>query len=152
MQPFAKILVPVDFSEHSAEALRTAVALGRSYGAALTLVHVFDPAAYAVPQEFALFTPMQLERLTREFEDQLAATKSEALKLGAARVETRLLSGTPAFRIADFAKDAGADLIVMGTHGRTGVRHLFLGSVAERVVRAAPCAVLTVKARKTEAE
>jgi universal stress protein A len=152
MKPFDKILVPVDFSEHSAEALRTAVALGQSYGSTLTLVHVYDPAAYAVPQEFALFTPMQVERLTREFEDQLTATKDEALKLGAAHVETRLLTGTPAFRIADFAKDAGIDLIVMGTHGRTGARHLFLGSVAERVVRTAPCAVMTVKAASTKAK
>jgi len=146
MKPFNKILVPVDFSEHSAEALRTAVALARSYGATLTLLHVYDLAPYALPQGYALFTSVEVERLTREFEVQLASTKDEALKLGAERVDTRLLSGTPAFRIADFAKDAGIDLIVMGTHGRTGARHLFIGSIAERVVRTAPCAVLTVKA------
>lgn len=150
MKPFERILVPVDFSEHSTEAVRTAVALSRSYGATLTLVHVYDPSAYALPEDFVLLTGPQLDRLTLQFEQELAAMKDAALELGAERVSTRLLQGRPAARIVEFAKDTDIDLIVLGTHGRTGSRHLLLGSIAERVVRTAPCAVLTVKAPKTE--
>jgi universal stress protein A len=70
--------------------------------------------------------------------------------LGAARVETRLLQGFAAGEIVAYAKDTHSDLIVMGTHGRSGPKHLLLGSVAERVVRTAACPVLTVRARTTE--
>lgn len=150
MKPFSRILTPVDFSEHSREAVRTAAALSRSYGATLTLIHVYDPSAYALPEDFVLLTPPQLDRLTLEFEQQLAAAKEEALELGAELADTRLLQGKTATRIVEFAKDTKVDLIVLGTRGRTGPRHLLLGSIAERVVRTSPCAVLTVKASKTE--
>jgi nucleotide-binding universal stress UspA family protein len=152
MKPFQRILVPVDFSVHSTEAMRRAAALSRSYGATLTLVHVFDPSAYALPEDFIVFAAPQLDRLTLQFEQQLDAMKDAALKLGVESVSTHLLRGTPAARIVKFAKDTDIDLIVMGTRGRTGARHLLLGSIAERVVRTAPCAVLTVKAALTETE
>lgn len=144
MQPFQKILVPVDFSDHSAEAVRTAADLSRRYDAPLTIVHVFDPVVYALPEAYVLFTPEQLDKLTSALEAQLAEVKQMATEAGAARVETRLLHGLVGTKIMELA--ASSDLIVMGTRGRTGLGHLLLGSVAERVVRLAPCAVLTVKA------
>lgn len=146
MQPFEKILVPVDFSEHSAQALRTAADLSRRYDAQLTLIHVFDPVIYSLPEAYVLFTPEQLDKVVGTLEAELAAAKQIAVEGGAARVETRLLHGFVATQILELAASSKVDLIVMGTRGRTGLSHLLLGSVAERVVRLAPCAVLTVKA------
>jgi nucleotide-binding universal stress UspA family protein len=93
-----------------------------------------------------LLTPSQFERLIRELEQYLEASKQEALALGAANVDSQLLQGFAAGEIVAYAKDRHSDLIVIGTHGRTGPKHLLLGSVAERVVRTAQCPVLTVKA------
>lgn len=146
MQRFEKILVPADFSEHSAEAVRTAADLSRVYDAPLTIIHVFDPAIYALPEAYVLFTPEQLDKVVGALESQLAGFKQLATDGGAVQVETRLLHGFVASQIIEVAGTSGASLIVMGTRGRTGLSHLLLGSVAERVVRLAPCAVLTVKA------
>lgn len=146
MQPFKKILVPVDFSDHSAEAVRTASDLSRRYDAPLTIVHVFDPVVYALPEAYVLFTAEQLDKLVSALEAQLADVKKMAAESGAVRVETRLLHGLVGTKILELVGGSGMDLIVMGTRGRTGLSHLLLGSVAERVVRLAPCAVLTVKA------
>jgi nucleotide-binding universal stress UspA family protein len=136
----------VDFSVHSAPAIEAAVDLSRRYDGLMTLVHVYDPVAYALPEGYVLFTPSQFERLISALEQQLEATKKTAVELGALRVDTRLLQGFPAGEITDYAARTGSDLIVMGTHGRGAFKHLLLGSVAERVVRTAPCPVLTVKA------
>jgi nucleotide-binding universal stress UspA family protein len=146
MPPFDKILVPADFSEHSAEAVRTAADLSRRYDAPLTVVHVFDPVIYALPEAYVLFTPEQLDKIVDALEARLADVKQLAADGGAVHVETRLLHGAVAAQIIELAGSSGASLIVMGTRGRTGLSHLLLGSVAERVVRLAPCAVLTVKA------
>jgi universal stress protein A len=146
MKPFERILVPVDFSEHSKEALRTAVGMARLNEGSITLVHVYEPAVYALPDGNILLTPAQFERLIRELEQYLEASKQEAMKLGAASVDSHLLQVFAAGEIVAYAKAANSDLIVMGTHGRTGPKHLLLGSVAERVIRAAHCPVLTIKA------
>lgn len=150
MKPFERIVVAVDFSEHSREALRTAVDLARRYQSSLTIVHVYEPAVYALPDGSVLFTPAQFDRLIGELERYLETSKEEATNLGAASVGTRLLQGFAAGEIVAFGKDTNSDLIVMGTHGRSGAKHLFLGSVAERVIRTAPCPVLTVRARTPE--
>jgi nucleotide-binding universal stress UspA family protein len=142
---YKKILIPVDFSPHSAEATRVGVDLAKRFGASLTLAHVYDPLAYAVPDGFVLLPPPELEKLFDAFRTQLASSERLALDAGAPRVETKLLQGFVAGQIAEFASRGEFDLIVMGTHGRTGMQHLFLGSVAERVVRLATCPVLTVK-------
>jgi nucleotide-binding universal stress UspA family protein len=144
MRPFTKILVPVDFSPHSAEAIRYAGEFSRRYEADVTLVHVFQPVSYLVPDGFVLFTPTQFNELTTEFEKQLAGAKDAALSAGATRVETKLLQGAPFEEIVDLAREGNFDLIVMGTHGRTGLKRAAIGSVAERVVRKAPCPVLVV--------
>lgn len=159
MKPFQKILVPVDFSEHSERALRTAVMLARGAGASLTLVHVYDPIALAVPQGYELLGEAQVRGLLDELQRNLAQQKKLALAeastdpVGAhpLLVETRLLHGFVATEICQLAEERGFDLIVMGTHGRRGLRHALLGSVAERVVRMAPCAVLTVRMPKADA-
>lgn len=150
-QQFEKILVPVDFAEHSAEAVRRAADLAQHYSASLTLVYVYEPADYALPEGYVLYTPEQIGRMTQEFEQRLAATQREVQSVGVGRVTTKLLTGSAATEIVDFARDGGFDLIVMGTHGRKGLTHFLMGSVAERVVRLAPCPVMTVKASKSAA-
>jgi len=150
MQPVKKILVPVDFSAHSQEAVRAAADLSQRYDASVTIVHVFEPVAYPLPEGYALYTPQQLANLANEFEKLLVTAKRDAEAAGARRVDTRGLQGIAASEIVDFAQAHDIDMIVMGTRGRTGVRHVLLGSVAERVLRKASCPVLAVKAPETE--
>jgi nucleotide-binding universal stress UspA family protein len=150
MKPFRKILVPVDFSEHSARAVRTAAQLARSNDGSLDLLYVYDPVAYPLPEGYVLFTPEQLERLFAEIQQRLGEMKTLALAEGAPRVETHLRQGITDADICQLARTGSFDLIVMGTHGRRGLSHALLGSVAGRVLRAAPCPVLTVRAEPAE--
>jgi universal stress protein A len=146
---FKKILVPVDFSEASTLALDTAVALAKDYDAWLTIVHVYEPLAIAVPEGYQLFSEDQLNKLFEEFQRELAGQRQRAEGAGAQHVDTELLHGFAVSEIQNIAQQCGFDLIVMGTHGRRGLSHALLGSVAERVVRLAPCPVLTVRAPRT---
>ena len=146
MTPFDRILVPIDFSPHSDEAIRYAADLSRRYGAPVTLCHVYHPVAYPLPEGFVLFSPEQLTGLLSEFRDLLAKAKLQAESVGALAVGTALLQGVVYDEVVRFADAEGFDLIVMGTHGRTGLKHALLGSVTEKVVRTAHCPVLTVHA------
>lgn len=142
---FQKLLAPVDFSAHSVEATRVAADLARRFDASLTLIHVNDPMTYALPDGFVMVPPTAIEKLYQALNSQLDGARRQALEAGAPRVETKLLDGFVAGEIVQFAERGAFDLIVMGTHGRTGMTHLVLGSIAERVVRLSPCPVLTVK-------
>ena len=148
MKPITKILVPIDFSEASKEAIRTGAELSRRFGASLTLVHVQEPINLIVPDGYAFFVPGQHEQIHAELEKALAAEKQVAEAVGVAQTQTRLIDGIASFSIVELARKEGFELIVMGTHGRTGLKHVLLGSVAERVLRTASCPVLTVKAQE----
>src|SRR5690606_33682191 len=143
-------LVPVDFSAHSLRALHYAAELSKTYGAPLTLVHAYQTLNYALPEGYVFYSPEQLGELTSALEKQMAQSKSVAESAGASSVETKTLMGAAFSEILRVAEEESFDLIVMGTHGRTGLSHTFLGSVAERVVRQAPCPVLTVRASKAD--
>jgi len=154
MQQFEKILVPVDFAAHSVEAVKRAADIALHYSASLTLVYVYEPLDYAVaasvlpgalPEGYPSFTAEQLRDMTSVYEERLRATEQDVEALGVSRVSTQLLQGPAAPEIVDFAKANGFDLIVMGTHGRTGLEHMLMGSVAERVLRTAHGPVLIVK-------
>jgi nucleotide-binding universal stress UspA family protein len=145
-RPFHKILVPVDFSEHSQLAVQTAADFSHDYLAPMTLVHVYLPEAYALPGGFVFMSEHQVDRAFEELQKYLAAQKRAAEDAGALEVRTRVMTGAPAGEVCELAEDEEFDLIVMGTHGRSGLSHLLLGSTAERVVRYAPCPVLTVHA------
>lgn len=145
MTPFTKILVPTDFSEGAQAAVRLASDLSCRFAAPLTLAYVFERADYPLPNGYVVFSPQQVEGMVTEFQQRLAQERRAALDAGANSVATRLLHGWAPGEITQFAKDGGFDLIVMGTHGRSGLQHLVVGSVAERVVRTAPCPVLTVR-------
>jgi nucleotide-binding universal stress UspA family protein len=148
MTPFKKILVPTDFSKHSAEAVALAADLSRRYEANVTLAYVYEPVTYALPEGHLMQSAPQVEELREVFEQRLVEAEADARAAGALGVTGKLLTGPVAAEITEFAQVEGFDLIVMGTHGRTGLRHLMLGSVAEKVVRTAPCAVLTVRVRE----
>jgi nucleotide-binding universal stress UspA family protein len=145
MNRFQKIVVPIDFSAHSLEATRVAADLARRFGASLTLIHVYDPLIFALPDGLAWVPESTIAKLFEAFRTELDSARKLALEAGAPRVATQLLEGAVAVGIVDFAQGGAFDLIVMGTHGRTGMSRLFIGSTAERVVRLAHCPVLTVK-------
>jgi nucleotide-binding universal stress UspA family protein len=144
---FRKILCPVDFSDSARDALAMAAKLGADAGVEITLVHVWQSPMYAQSSEIMLQNEL-LAKIVEECEHGLAAWKVELERLGARRVSTKLLGGVPWDRIVqELTSDPSYDLVVIGTHGRTGLKHVLLGSVAERVVRHAPCPVLVVRRR-----
>jgi nucleotide-binding universal stress UspA family protein len=138
MLPIRTILHPTDFSVHSQYAWEMACALARDYGARLLLVHVEAPAP--VFPELGAIPPVPVDR--RALEAELAEIKPTDSSLAVSR---SLLFGDEPSIINRFAKQNSVDLIVMGTHGRTGLGRLVMGSVAESVLREAPCPVLTIK-------
>lgn len=137
---FNKILVPLDFSASSEPALGVARDLARAFAGTLILLHVREPLSESDGQR-----PRELPDTDSDFDLRLEAIKLDLEREGGVTVLTRCLSGPAAAVIIELAEREGADLIVMGTHGRTGLRHLIMGSVAERVVRRAACPVLTLK-------
>jgi nucleotide-binding universal stress UspA family protein len=148
---FTRILVPTDFSAMSDAALEYARALAKRFGASLHLLHVIeDPLAYGgFSGEMYLEEPSPTLRATlvEEAEKKLGARlrPEDRRRLHAT---TEVTFGAGPKTITDFASSRGIDLIVMGTHGRTGLAHAVMGSVAERVVRTAPCPVLTIRVDK----
>ena len=141
---FRRILCPVDWSDASAGALQAASALAKRFDAGLTLLHVDVVPGSAIP-EALLETPREVATDLAAAPDRpLLDWKARAERLGAPRVEVSRSVGTPGLEIVALARRDAYDLIVVGTHGRTGLGHLVLGSVAEEVVRHAPCPVLTV--------
>jgi nucleotide-binding universal stress UspA family protein len=141
------VLVATDFSEPSNAALDYGRELARTFGATLRVVHVIEnvfATAVGVEGYFANLPELQYE-IEESARKQLAAviTDEDRRELNAEPV--LLTSSTPALSIVSFAKETAADLLVMGTHGRGGLAHALMGSVAERVVRMAPCPVLTVR-------
>ncbi len=146
-----KILVPTDFSEPSNEALQTAVGFARVFGAGIELVHVFVEPAYVLPPPVEMATfPFDMTQVLMRLETALEAQRDRVREAGIP-VEMTTLQGRAAPEIVAHAKKVGADLIVMGTHGRSGFQHALLGSVAERVVHHSPCPVLVVPARERAA-
>ena len=146
MKPIKKILVPVDFSMHTAQAVQFAADLSRRYEAPLELLHVLEPTVYALPAAYVLPTPEQSTHIMEGLRTQLSSTELDAVRAGAWSVSSTLVQGSPIGEILRIAKEAQFDLIVMGTHGRTGIKHVLLGSVAENVARTASCPVLIVRA------
>ena len=153
MPTINRILAPTDFSEDSANALEYAEDLARKYGAELILLHIdqiITPIAIG-PAPGAGYDPTAIEAVGRVADEQRAIAQrelekmTERLKATGLKVRGVLKIGTPFLEIVTTAKSEAADLIVMGTHGRTGIAHILMGSVAERVVRKAPCPVLTVR-------
>jgi nucleotide-binding universal stress UspA family protein len=142
------VLVPIDFSPSARAALEYGTFLAGKFGAELDVLHVWEPPGYVGPDALALLPVSQgpsgwdqtRTDVTREVEHFLAKAAAKPSQL-AVLVE----AGEPSDTILRVAKDGGSDLIVMGTHGRTGLSRLLIGSVAEAVLRRSTCPVLTVR-------
>lgn len=141
MVTLERILVPHDFSETSAAAVRYAVSLARTFGAELHFLYVDAGAQLSMDAAFPIGLDGALEAAARDRLLRILSPAEHAVLQPRFVVRT----GVPAAEIGRYASDAGADLIVMGTHGRGALAHALLGSVAEQVVRTAPCPVLTVR-------
>jgi nucleotide-binding universal stress UspA family protein len=147
--PITHILVPTDFSESSSHALDYAITFARALQARLTVLHVVElfPLGSAevmtIPEAYIEDLKTEADRTMQSYLARITATGLTG--------DAVVVHGTPFQEIMDVAKAQHVDLIVMGTHGRTGLPHLLLGSVAERVVRLAPCPVLVVRMPATTA-
>jgi nucleotide-binding universal stress UspA family protein len=149
-----KILVPVDFSEGAEPAIALAATMARKFGASVELLHIWQPPPL-IPLPVVVVPsspesqPINLEELARSTAGaQMTDLAARLRDQGVADVQTRVGVGTPAHEIVELAELGHFDLIVMGTHGRSGFAHAMLGSVAEKVVRRAKCPVLTVRSKK----
>ena len=142
-----RILVPTDFTDPSNEALETAIELARGSGAMLDLVHVAVEAAYPLPPPIDVATlPLDMDRVL-DRSDQGLAAEEKRVRAAGLTCETTTLVGRADTEIVNRARGTHADLIVMGTHGRSGLAHALFGSNVDRVVQHAPCPVLIVPKR-----
>jgi nucleotide-binding universal stress UspA family protein len=142
---FHQILAPTDFSEASKQAVTHAYGLAQTFGAKLLLLHVVEVPVYPVEaflpsaQGSTLFDDLKRQAHI-DLARLLPKTQDDTVE-----VNYQVVAGTPSYKIIEVAGTEKVDLIVMATHGRTGLSHLVMGSVAERVVRMAPCPVLTIR-------
>src|SRR2546427_8770487 len=138
------VLVPIDFSTTADRALEYAMALAQHLQARLTLLHVLDMTPVTMDEMTPGMTATFLETQETEAQHLLQASLERVQRAGL-QGDSLLVQGTPTQTIVDTAGEQQGDLIIMGTHGRTGLGHVFLGSVAEHVVRQGPCPVLVVR-------
>jgi nucleotide-binding universal stress UspA family protein len=140
-----KILVPIDFSDYSKSALKYAVNLSKNFNAEMILIYVVEPVIY--PPDFSM-GQIAIPSVNTEWDER---AKQELDKLAKAEipsgvaVKTLIKTGKPFIEIIETAGELDIDLIIIATHGRTGVEHILFGSTAEKVVRKAPCPVLTLR-------
>lgn len=148
MVPFKRILVPVDFSDCAIVALNYALRLAGSFAAQVDVLHVWEQPYYVGP-DVMLYIPggdgqSLVDYARAQAENELESVLASAENESKVKLTRRLATGRPHRKIIEIAELEGFDLIVMGTHGRTGLSHLILGSVAEKVIRQSPCPVLTL--------
>lgn len=140
-----KVLVPIDFSDYSKSALKYAVNFAKSFNAEIILVYVVEPVIY--PPDFSM-GQIAMPSINAEWDDRAKEelqklAKSEIVEM--ANVKTIIKTGKPFVEIIETAKEENIDLIIIATHGHSGVEHILFGSTAEKVVRKAPCPVLTLR-------
>ena len=143
---YENILVPFDFEAHSREALKLASQLAGSFDSAVTIAYAYDPNGHDTPSGYVTYTSTAREELAASLQGQLNRVAKELLDAGVRRVRSLLLEGAPAAELLRLAREEQVDLIVMGTHGRTGVWQKLLGSLTQQVLCEAPCPVMTVRA------
>jgi nucleotide-binding universal stress UspA family protein len=146
MKPFHRILVATDFTPASDPAFAEAIEMAKGDGTELFIAHVYQTpnmgqAQAVAPGVYDEWVQDLRDRVQERLEDLVEKAKGEGV-----HAEPLILTGTPYEAITEAAADKGADLVVMGTHGRKGVSRFFVGSVASRVISTAPCPVMTVHA------
>jgi len=145
------VLVPTDFSETSDRAVRYAKAFAKAFGATLHIVHVVEEpyGQFWAVEAYGFSLAALQDEWIKEAGTRMAKVQAESEQAAVTTVTSTVL-GHPVMEILRYAKDQNVDLIVMGTHGRGPLGHVVMGSVAERVVRKAPCPVLTVRAEEKD--
>jgi nucleotide-binding universal stress UspA family protein len=144
-----KILVLIDFSDCAKKALQYALPLAREHEASITLLYVVTPPSYPLGEFGGMEYAGLLPDLKVGGEKELSAFADAEIH-GEVPVDKIVSTGAPSVEIVDAAKRLDSDIIVISTHGRTGLKHVLLGSVAEHVIRSAPCPVLVVREREHE--
>jgi universal stress protein A len=147
MKRIRQILHATDFSTASRRALDTALGLARSQHAKLTIMYVFAPIALVPEQYLDAVTMDRLQQEARQWGSRQLTRMAARAKTAGVKASVLLREGDPAEQIVRACRSTKSDLIVIGTHGRRGLRKFLLGSVAERVVATAPCPVVTVRGR-----
>ncbi len=141
---FKKIVCPVDFSEFTDEILNYAVDIAKKYNAELHLIHIIPNLNYFTPYE-SFLTPENLIAIERNIEKEVDKDFDKITKTLDMSVKKVVKTGVTFVEIIDYIKTEGINLVVMGTHGRSAIEHILIGSVAEKVVRKSPCPVLTIR-------
>jgi nucleotide-binding universal stress UspA family protein len=139
-----RICCPIDFSATSRAAMEMAADLARRFDAELVLLHAYPIPGYTFPDGSVVASPRMMQELADQAARHLEEWRRDAAALGAPRLAVATAIGEPAAEIVAYAAEQSMDLLVLGTHGRTGLEHALMGSIAERVVRRARCPVLTV--------
>jgi len=152
IQNVKKILAPIDFSEHSMNAMRGAMELAKDVGAEVHLVHVIAPHHHflPLPLESNAEQSRELAReasMIQQAEEELARIKKDEFG-DSKKVTTFAVVGHPVQKLIDYAKEQSIDLIVMATHGRSGIEHAVRGGTTEKIVRNSPCSVLVIRTRQ----
>jgi len=143
MKIIRNILVPTDFSEQAEAAVSVAADLAQAHHAGITLLHVHEPTSFELPDGYVQNMPSELDRVYEELNQRLAESERVLRSHGVQRVETRILNGVIVEEVVKYASDF--DYLVIGTHGRTPLQRLFLGSVAQKVLEGASCMVIVVR-------
>lgn len=138
------ILCPIDYSVYSEMALKYAIEFAEKYQAKLCLIHVLDIRVYDINNPDLYDVNIVDEETIAKLRERLLRCVTDDTR-GKIAVEARIIQGVPFAEIIKISKEYKIDLIVIGTHGRTGISHAIMGSVAEKVVRKAPCPVLTIR-------
>lgn len=144
-----RILVPVDFSDSASAAIDHALGIAKVFGATIELLHCY-PATLGTLSPYGPALPDNTHQALRESAQSRIGADRDRVHEAGVKVNAHLSVDVPSHAIVEAAKELDADLIVMGTRGLTGLRHVLLGSVAERTVRAVSCPVITVPARNAD--
>lgn len=140
-----RILVPIDFSEHSKNSLKYAVQYAVRFRAKLDLLYVVEPTIYPADFSFGqVGFPNVEEELRKRGSEELSSLLASEIE-GRVPAEASVRTGKPFYEINEYAREKNVDLIIIATHGHTGVEHILFGSTVEKVVRKAPCPVLVVR-------
>ncbi|MCX8021999.1 MAG: universal stress protein [Syntrophorhabdaceae bacterium] len=144
---FEKILCPLDFSDYTDEIVKYGVSIAKKFDSTLHLLHVIPNLNYFSPYE-SFLTPENLVVLEKNIEREIKKDFDKVIEKIDIPVKTSIRTGIAFVEIIDYARTEGIDLIVMGTHGRSGIEHILIGSVAEKVVRKSACPVLTIRPKE----
>jgi nucleotide-binding universal stress UspA family protein len=146
---YKKILVPIDFSACSRQGLQYAIGFANEFGARIILLHATYLGYFYSSEGTALYDIPGLQKAALKNAERQMRKLARTVNFGGVKFETRFTEGSPALDICAFAKGHDVNLIITSTHGLTGLQHVLIGSVAEKVVRHAPCSVLVVPSHPT---